>query len=214
MPVRAKIISFSKGVVVLSKVRIQVLQAKVSDFTLEAGCDEAGRGCLAGPVTAAAVILPEDFELIRLTDSKQVSEAWRKKLRITIEDKAICWKVAHVWPEDIDRLNILKASILAMHKALDGLSVTPDFIAIDGNKFIPFGFIPYQCEIKGDARFLHIAAASILAKTHRDDLMHLLDQEFPKYGWMQNKGYPTEAHRAALREFGPTPYHRKTFKWT
>ena len=198
----------------MSKVRIQVLQAKVSAFRYEAGCDEAGRGCLAGPVTAAAVILPEGFQLSGLTDSKQVSENMRKTLRVYIEEHAIGWQVAHVWPEDIDRLNILKASIWAMHKALDGLVPAAEFIAVDGNRFVPYGFTPHRCEIKGDARFLHIAAASILAKTHRDDLMHTLHLEHPQYGWQQNKGYPTESHRAALREFGASPYHRKSFKWT
>lgn len=197
----------------MSKVRIQVLRAKVSNFLHEAGCDEAGRGCLAGPVTAAAVILPEGFHLQGLTDSKQVTENLRNKLRTIIENESVAWQVAHIWPEDIDRLNILKASILGMHKALEGLQQMPEFIAVDGNRFIPFGFIPHQCEIKGDGRFLHIAAASILAKTHRDELMEKLDADFPEYGWRQNKGYPTEAHRAALRAFGPSPYHRKTFKW-
>jgi len=179
---------------------------------IEAGCDEAGRGCLAGPVMAAAVILPEGFFHEKLNDSKQVTKANRDSLRLYIEHNALEWAVASCSPEEIDEINILNASILAMHRALDKLTISFDSIAVDGNRFKPFGEIPHTTEIKGDARFLHIAAASILAKTHRDELMEKLHLEYPMYGWNTNAGYPTIAHRNAIREFGVTPYHRKTFQ--
>jgi len=179
---------------------------------IEAGCDEAGRGCLAGPVMAAAVILPEGFFHEKLNDSKQVTKANRDSLRLYIEHNALEWAVASCSPEEIDEINILNASILAMHRALEKLTISFDSIAVDGNRFKPFGEIPHTTEIKGDARFLHIAAASILAKTHRDELMEKLHLEYPMYGWNTNAGYPTIAHRNAIREFGVTPYHRKTFQ--
>lgn len=178
---------------------------------IEAGCDEAGRGCLAGAVYAAAVILPPTFQDERLNDSKQLSEKQRYALRPVIEQNAIAWAVGVVTPEEIDEINILKASFLAMHRALDALKTRPEALLIDGNRFVPYHNIPYSCEIKGDGRFLSIAAASILAKTYRDDYMTKLHEEFPQYHWNENKGYPTRAHRAAIAQYGPTPYHRKTF---
>ncbi len=190
-----------------------VLLPGCRDSGFEAGCDEAGRGCLAGPVCAAAVILPRDFEHPLLRDSKQLDAPSRALLRDVIEKEALCWAVAFVSPEDIDRINILQASILAMHRALDQLNPCPDFIAVDGNRFKPWKAIPYQTEIKGDARFLHIAAASVLAKTHRDERMHALDELWPGYGWSQNKGYPTREHRRAIAELGPSPEHRRSFRW-
>jgi ribonuclease HII len=177
----------------------------------EAGTDEAGRGCLAGPVVAAAVILPPDFHHPLLNDSKQVSKKHRDELRPIIEKSAISWKVAFCSPEEIDKLNILNASILAMHKALAGLKQIPAHIIVDGNRFKPFNSIPHTTMIKGDSRFVSIAAASILAKTHRDELMEKLHLEYPKYGWDKNAGYPTEKHREAIAALGSTPYHRKTF---
>ena len=182
------------------------------DKLLEVGCDEAGRGCLAGPVVAGAVILPKDFINLELNDSKQLSEKKRDKLRIIIEQEAIAWAVAFVEPEEIDEINILNASILAMHKAIDKLSVKPQFIAVDGNKFKPYSDIPYECCIKGDANYLSIAAASILAKTHRDEYMLKIDEKYPQYAWKKNKGYPTVAHRSAIREYGSTEFHRKSFR--
>ncbi|MBQ7819382.1 MAG: ribonuclease HII [Bacteroidales bacterium] len=179
---------------------------------VEAGCDEAGRGCLAGPVFAAAVILPPDFEHELISDSKKLSESMRYKLRPIIEECAVAWAVGVVSAEEIDRINILNASILAMHRALEQLKVQPDFILVDGNRFKPYGKVPYSCEVKGDGRFLSIAAASILAKTYRDDYMLGIDEEFPQYSWRVNKGYPTKAHREAIREFGITPHHRKSFQ--
>lgn len=177
----------------------------------EAGCDEAGRGCLSGPVVAAAVILPRDFEHEWLNDSKQVSEAKRKILRPIIEEKAIAWGVGMVHEQEIDEINILKASFLAMHRAVDQLFVRPDFLLIDGNRFTTYPAIPHECIIKGDSKYLNIAAASILAKTYRDDFMDRLHEEFPMYDWSQNKGYPTKKHRDAIREFGSCKYHRQTF---
>ena len=178
----------------------------------EAGCDEAGRGCLAGPVHAAAVILPDDFHHPLLNDSKQLTEAKREILRPIIEAEAIAWAVGVVDNEEIDRINILRASIEAMHRAIDALKVTPGAIVVDGNRFSPYKDIPYQTFGKGDGRFGNIAAASILAKTHRDEFMRRIHEEYPMYGWDINKGYPTKAHRAAIVEYGPTPYHRMSFR--
>lgn len=181
---------------------------------IEAGCDEAGRGCLAGPVVAAAVILPKDFYLEGLNDSKQLSHKQREQLRPVIEEKALAWAVAMVDHEEIDRINILNASFLAMHKAVAQLVIRPEYLAIDGNRFKPYTGIRHVCVVKGDGRYLNIAAASILAKTHRDEYMAHLDLDFPQYEWKKNKGYPTMAHRRALVEIGPSPYHRKTFHVT
>lgn len=180
--------------------------------TLEVGCDEAGRGCLAGPVFAAAVILPEDFSHPWLNDSKKLSEHRRDLLRPVIEKEALAWAVGMVDHEEIDAINILNASILAMHRALDGLSVRPTSVIVDGNRFKPYGDLPWQTFVKGDGRFGNIAAASILAKTHRDEFMVRLHEVYPQYGWDVNKGYPTAAHRAAIAEYGPTPYHRMSFR--
>lgn len=178
----------------------------------EAGCDEAGRGCLAGPVYAAAVILPDDFSHPWLNDSKQVSESRRYRLRDIIIEKAVSWAVASVSPEEIDRINILNASILAMHRAIDGLSVRPGAVIVDGNRFKPYGTTPWTTFVKGDGRFANIAAASILAKTFRDDEMNRLAKLFPGYDWEVNKGYPTRAHREAIASLGTTPHHRMTFR--
>ncbi len=178
---------------------------------LEAGCDEAGRGPLAGPVTAAAVILPPDFDNDIINDSKQLTERKREMLRPVIEHKALAWAVAMVWPEEIDRINILNASILAMHRALDQLSVKPEHILVDGNRFRSWNDVPYTTIVKGDGKMLSIAAASILAKTHRDEYMLRIAQDFPQYGWAKNKGYPTKDHYAAIEQYGITPYHRKSF---
>lgn len=178
----------------------------------EAGCDEAGRGCLAGPVFAAAVVLPDDFEHPWLNDSKQLSERRRNELRAVIESSALAWCVAMVDNQEIDGINILNASILAMHKALDGLDVKPRHILVDGNRFKPYHDVPYVTVVKGDGKYGNIAAASILAKTHRDEYMCKLHDEYPQYGWNVNKGYPTVDHRNAIRQYGPTPYHRMSFK--
>ena len=180
--------------------------------SLEAGCDEAGRGCLAGPVYAAAVILPDDFHHPLLNDSKQLTERRRESLRPIIEDNAVAWAVGIVSAEEIDRINILRASILAMHRALDGLKVRPGAIIVDGNRFSPYGDIPWQTFVKGDGRFANIAAASILAKTHRDEEMRRLNDMYPQYHWDVNKGYPTKDHRAAIAANGPCPLHRRTFR--
>lgn len=179
---------------------------------IEAGTDEAGRGCLCGPVTAAAVILPPDFKDPILNDSKQLSEKQRDRLRPIIEQEAIAWAVVHVGPEEIDEINILNASILGMHRSIEALKITPEFIAVDGNKFKPLEDIPYHCQVKGDATYMNIAAASVLAKTYRDEHMRELAKEYPQYGWERNAGYPTKAHRAAIKEFGATPHHRKSFQ--
>ena len=178
---------------------------------LEAGCDEAGRGCLAGPVYAAAVILPPDYQNTWLNDSKQLSEKRRDMLRPVIENEALAWAVGIVTAEEIDRINILNASILAMHRALDLLAVAPQAIAVDGNRFKPYGQIPFQTFVKGDGRFANIAAASILAKTHRDEAMMRLHRQYPFYHWDKNKGYPTKDHRSAIAANGPSPFHRMTF---
>ena len=184
---------------------------------IEAGCDEAGRGCLAGSVYAAAVILPTDYENVDLNDSKQLTEKRRNLLRTQIERDAVAWAVGVVTPEEIDKINILRASILAMHRALDQLTVRPEAIIIDGNRFKPYTVpgqtkpLPYATIVKGDGKYLSIAAASILAKTYRDDYMNGLAEEYPQYDWRSNKGYPTKKHRAAIREYGITPYHRRTY---
>ncbi|MBE0664069.1 MAG: ribonuclease HII [Bacteroidales bacterium] len=179
---------------------------------LEAGCDEAGRGCLAGPVFAAAVILPEGFSSPDLNDSKLLTAPQRQKLRKEIEEKAIAWSVASVDHNTIDRINILQASFKAMHEAVRNLSITPQLLLIDGNRFNPFPGIPHECFVKGDGRFLSIAAASVLAKTHRDEFMTRIYEVFPQYGWDRNKGYPTETHIRALQIYGPSPWHRLTFQ--
>ena len=178
---------------------------------IEAGCDEAGRGCLAGSVYAAAVILPEDYQNELLNDSKQLTEKKRYQLREIIERDAIAWAVGVVTPEEIDKINILNASILAMHRALDQLKVRPEAIIVDGNRFKPYQELPHTTIVKGDGKYLSIAAASILAKTYRDDYMNQLAGEYPQYDWHSNKGYPTKKHREAIKQFGITPYHRKSY---
>ena len=180
----------------------------------EAGCDEAGRGCLAGDVYAAAVILPPDFRNELLNDSKKLTESKRYQLRSIIESEAIAWAVGIVTAKEIDRINILRASILAMHRAVEQLKVEPGHLIIDGNKFTPYRNIPFKTVLKGDARYMSIAAASILAKTYRDDYMLALAREYPQYDWASNKGYPTAKHRAAIREYGVTPHHRLSFNLT
>lgn len=189
-----------------------MLEQNFSGYMLECGCDEAGRGCLAGPVVAAAVILPENFQCELLNDSKQLSEKQRNQLRLIIEKEALVWAVAEVDNHEIDKINILNASILAMHRAIDKLPLRPEFIIVDGNKFKSYQDIPHKTIVKGDSKYLSIAAASVLAKTHRDELMYELDKQFPEYDWKQNKAYPTRKHKAAIREFGVTDYHRLTFK--
>ena len=179
---------------------------------IEAGCDEAGRGCLAGPVFAAAVILPADYQNDLLNDSKQLSAAKRYALRDVIQRDALSWAVAECSPQEIDKLNILRCSILAMQRALDQLTVRPQHIIVDGNRWSPYKQIPAHTIVKGDATYLSIAAASVLAKTYRDDRMKALAQEYPQYGWDRNFGYPSKAHREAIRQFGTTPYHRMTFR--
>ena len=181
---------------------------------LEAGCDEAGRGCYAGPVFAAAVILPKDFRYPLLNDSKQLSEKHRDALRPVIEKEAIAFAVASVSNEEIDQINILKASFKAMHLALDNFKKKPQLLIIDGNRFIPYKKIPHKCFVKGDGRFASIAAASILAKTYRDEFMYQLHRQFPQYGWDKNKGYGTLVHRKAIEEFGLCKFHRKSFRLT
>lgn len=178
---------------------------------MEAGCDEAGRGCLAGPVYAAAVILPPDFHNELLNDSKQLTEKQRYLLRPIIEKEAVAWAVGVVTAEEIDKINILNASILAMHRALDQLKVRPGHIIVDGNRFKPYGKVPHHTVVKGDATYMSIAAASVLAKTYRDDYMDEQDASFPVYQWKKNKGYPTKAHRAAIEQVGPSPIHRMSF---
>lgn len=189
-----------------------MLQFKFSDFDLECGTDEAGRGCLAGPVTAAAVILPEKFELDLLNDSKQLSEKIRKKLKPLIEEKAISFSITHLDSLVIDDINILNASIKAMQESILKLNPLPNYIIVDGNRFKHTDNIPYSTIIKGDCKFMSIAAASILAKTYRDDYMTILHEEFPMYNWKQNKGYPTLEHREAIRKYGTTKYHRMSFR--
>ncbi|MBO7477802.1 MAG: ribonuclease HII [Salinivirgaceae bacterium] len=189
-----------------------MLELNFSGLANEAGCDEAGRGCLAGPVFAAAVILPPDFSNDRLNDSKQLTEKQRYQLRDVIMREAVACAVAKLDAPQIDEINILNASIKSMHLALDQLSVRPEFIIVDGNRFKPYNDVKYQTIVKGDGKYLSIAAASVLAKTFRDDYMKQIDKEFPNYNWAKNKGYPTADHRAAIEKFGITPYHRKSFR--
>ena len=190
---------------------MQTLLPYKHEDLIEAGCDEAGRGCLAGPVVAAAVILPPNLEIPELNDSKKLTEKKREKLRRVVEENALSWAVSFVYQEEIDQINILKASFYAMHRALDQLKPSPEHLLIDGNRFIPYRDISHSCEIKGDGRFLSIAAASILAKTHRDEYMEKIHQQYPMYDWENNKGYPTKKHRAAIAEFGDCDHHRKSF---
>lgn len=178
---------------------------------IEAGCDEAGRGCLAGPVFAAAVILPPDFECDELNDSKKLTEKIRYKLRPIIEEKALAWAVGVVSAEEIDQINILNASFLAMHRAVEKLGIEPEHLIIDGNRFKKYKEVPHDCVVKGDGKYLSIAAASVLAKTYRDDYMNEIDKQYPAYRWSKNKGYPTKDHRKAIEESGPTEHHRKSF---
>lgn len=188
-----------------------MLRPYMLEGMIEAGCDEAGRGCLAGPVACAAVILPPDFSDPLLNDSKQLTPKQRERLRPVIEREALSWAVVMVSPEEIDRINILNASITGMQRALDALSLKPDHVIVDGNRFRPWRDVPCDTVVKGDATFMSIAAASILAKTHRDELMVRLSQEFPEYDWHRNMGYPTKAHLTAIHIHGLTPHHRLTF---
>ena len=189
-----------------------MLNIKFTDYELECGTDEAGRGCLAGPVTAAAVLLPDNFELNLLNDSKKLSEKTRELLKPLIEEKVISFAVTHIEPLIIDKINILNASIKAMQESIVKLNPTPLYIIVDGNKFKPVGDIPYSTIIKGDSKYMSIAAASVLAKTYRDEYMDKIHEEFPMYNWKQNKGYPTKEHREAIRKYGTTKYHRMTFR--
>ncbi|HEY8401759.1 MAG TPA: ribonuclease HII [Cytophagaceae bacterium] len=188
-----------------------MLKSSFSRKFIEAGLDEAGRGCLAGPVVAAAVILPKKYKHKLLNDSKQLSRKVREQLRDEIKQEAIAWAIAEVSHQDIDKINILNASFLAMHKALDALKIKPELLLVDGNRFKPYPEIPHECIVDGDAKYLSIAAASILAKTYRDDLMIKLSEEYPAYDWCNNMGYATKKHRDAIRDFGITPYHRVSF---
>jgi ribonuclease HII len=192
--------------------KIPFVQNRHTPDLLEAGLDEAGRGCLAGPVFAAAVILPDGFAHPKLNDSKQMRERDRAELRALIEREAVAWAVASVEAAEIDRINILQASILAMHRAVEALGRRPELLLVDGNRFRPYSGIPHQCFVKGDARFLSIAAASVLAKTHRDEHLGALHARWPEYGWARNKGYPTAEHRAAIQVHGATPEHRMSFQ--
>ena len=189
-----------------------MLLSNFSGLQFETGTDEAGRGCLAGPVTAAAVILPEDFELALLNDSKQLSEKIREQLRPVIQEKALCYHVTNIEPGIIDEINILNASIKAMQECIKNLTPIPNYIIVDGNRFKPVGNIPHSCIVKGDSKYISIAAASILAKTYRDDYMTQIHEEYPMYNWKKNKGYPTEEHREAIKKYGITKYHRKSFR--
>ena len=189
-----------------------MLKLKFSNFKVECGTDEAGRGCLAGPVTAAAIVLKNNFLNIEINDSKKISKKTRDKLRPIIKKNALKYSIAHVYPEKIDKINILNASILAMHKAIDKITTKINFIIVDGNKFKNFKNIPHETIVKGDEKYLSIAAASILAKTERDEYMLKIHKEFPEYGWDKNKGYPTKFHKQAILKFGITKYHRKSFK--
>jgi len=188
------------------------MDKSLSNLKFEVGCDEAGRGCLAGPVVAAAVILGEDFNNSIINDSKKLSEKKRNELRIYIEENALAWAVGIVSPQEIDEINILNASFLAMHRAIDQLKTPLDLIVVDGNRFNPYKEIPHETIIKGDGKYMNIAAASILAKTYRDEIMENLDSQFPNYNWKQNKAYPTKAHRDAIAQFGVTPHHRMSFR--
>ncbi|MEJ2113263.1 MAG: ribonuclease HII [Flavobacteriaceae bacterium] len=189
-----------------------MLSLSFSNLKLECGTDEAGRGCLAGPVTAAAVILRDEFESSILNDSKQLSEKQRDTLRLVIENNSLSFAVSHIFQEEIDTINILNASILAMHHAIENLKKQPEFIIVDGNKFKPYKTIPHKTIVKGDSKYMSIAAASILAKTCRDEYMSIIHEEFPMYNWKQNKGYPTKEHREAIMKYGISKYHRKSFK--
>lgn len=189
-----------------------MLKNNYSGYVLEAGTDEAGRGCLSGPVVAAAVILPENFEHPFLNDSKQLSEKQRKELKPFIEEHAITYGVCFVDEKEVDKINVLQASITGMQRSIEQLNPQPEFIIVDGNKFKPYREIQHQTIVKGDAKYLSIAAASVLAKTYRDEFMEKIHEEFPMYNWKQNKGYPTKQHREAIKEFGATKYHRKSFK--
>lgn len=189
-----------------------MLKNNFSGYQFEAGTDEAGRGCLSGPVVAAAVILPLDYHNKLLNDSKQLSEAKRKKLRPIIEKDAIAFGVSFINEKEVDQLNVLQASITGMQRAISMMSITPEYIIVDGNKFKPYKDVPFETIVKGDAKYLSIAAASVLAKTYRDDFMEKIHKEFPFYNWKNNKGYPTKEHRKAIQEYGITKYHRKTFK--
>ena len=189
-----------------------MLKLKFSNFEFECGTDEAGRGCLAGPVTAAAIILKNNFPKNEINDSKKISKKTRDKLRAIIKKNALKYSIAHVYPEKIDKINILNASILAMHKAIDKITTKINFIIVDGNKFKSFKNIAHKTIVKGDEKYLSIAAASILAKTERDEYMLKIHKEFPEYGWDKNKGYPTKFHKQAILKFGTTKYHRKSFK--
>ena len=189
-----------------------MLALKLKTELIECGTDEAGRGCLCGPVTAAAVILPDHFKHELLNDSKQLSEKKRVLLRPIIEQEALAYGVCHIFPKEIDQINILNASILAMHRAIDLMNIRPEHIIVDGNKFKPYQDIPHQTIVKGDGKFLSIAAASVLAKTYRDDYMKKIALEHPEYDWDKNKGYPTVKHREALRKFGSTAHHRMSFR--
>ena len=188
-----------------------MLEGHYYEGKIEAGCDEAGRGCLAGSVYAAAVILPDGYQNELLNDSKQLSEKKRYQLREIIQRDAVAWAVGIVTPEEIDKINILNASILAMHRALDQLKVRPEAVIVDGNRFKKYQDLPHTTIVKGDGKYLAIAAASILAKTYRDDYMNELAKEYPQYDWLSNKGYPTKKHREAIKQFGITPYHRKSY---
>ncbi|MEN9919642.1 MAG: hypothetical protein RL662_2078 [Bacteroidota bacterium] len=188
-----------------------MLKASLNYHILEAGCDEAGRGCLAGPVFAAAVILPPSFECEGLNDSKKLSEKTRFALRPFIEQHALAWAIGIVTHDEIDKINILNASFLAMHRAVDQLMLKPEHLLIDGNRFNKYTDIPHTCVVKGDAKFMSIAAASVLAKTYRDDFMAQLHLDYPLYGWANNKGYPTRTHRLAIKQYGASPYHRMSF---
>ena len=189
-----------------------MLKSSFSEEKIEAGCDEVGRGCLAGPVVAAAVILPLDYKHELLTDSKQLSKSKREIVRRDVLEDAISYAIAEVSHEEVDKINVLKASFVGMHRALDQLAQIPELILVDGNRFIPYQDIPHKCIIKGDGKFLSIAAASILAKTYRDELMEKLSITHPEYGWERNVGYPTKEHRTAIEKYGITPYHRKSFR--
>lgn len=189
-----------------------MLQSSFSNKYIEAGVDEVGRGCLAGPVVAAAVILPPNYKNTLLMDSKKLNKKTRETLKATIKKDAVSWAIAEASHEEIDEINILNASFLAMHRAIEKLEPEPELLLIDGNRFTPYKFIAYQCIVKGDNKFLSIAAASVLAKTYRDDLMNTLAQDYPAYDWENNVGYPTKKHRSAIEQFGTTPWHRLSFK--